>query len=320
MSVKQTVSVIIPTYNRADLIPRAINSLLGQTHRPDQIIVVDDASTDNTSEVLASYAQDILAIKHPANHGLAAARNTGIQNVSCDVIALLDSDDTLLPTSIEKRLSILEARPDISVVYSDVWLVDEHGTRLARYTEVEPRPRPSGNVFDEFVLYNLMPVHGFMFRRMCLNKVGDFDVRLRRHQGVEDYDFWLRMASHFQFQYLDEPLAYYYIHSTMMTKMDEAGMQKGWLEVHRRIFDMAAFHALTPSQKSRAFSAHGTRCAEVGEIRDARSWYWRALAAKPYSARPYLLLLLTLFGQSGFNWVVRGFHRLRRGTAQKLFG
>jgi glycosyltransferase involved in cell wall biosynthesis len=312
-----SVSVIIPSYNRAKLLPRAIDSLLDQTRRPDQIIVVDDASTDNTSEVLASYRDEILAVEHQVNRGLSGARNTGIQHVSGEVVTFLDSDDILLPASIEKRLSLLESLPDVSVVYSDVMLVDEQGKALARYSQLEPGSQPSGNVFHEFILHNLMPVHGFMFRRSCLDKVGVFDIQIPQ---VADYDFWLRMASHFQFLYLDEPLAYYYVHSNMMTKMEQPEMQQTWLKVHRRIFDMTAFNELTPYQKSRAYSTHGTRYAQQGDIRQARHWYRRALTTAPFSPRPYLLLLLTMLGKVGFNWIVKRFRGLRRRTAEQVFG
>lgn len=312
-----SISIIIPSYNRADLLPRAIDSLLNQTHRPDQIIVVDDASTDNTSEVLASYRDEIMAVKHPVNRGLSGARNTGIQHVTGEVVTFLDSDDILLPASIEKRLSLLESLPDVSVVYSDVMLVDEQGKALARYSELEPGSQPSGNVFHEFILHNLMPVHGFMFRRSCLDKVGGFDIQVPQ---VADYDFWLRMASHYQFLYLDEPLAYYYVHSSMMTRVEQPEMQQAWLKVHRRIFDMGAFRQLTAYQKSRAYSTHGTRYAQLGDFPQARHWYLKALTTEPFSPRPYLLLLLTVLGKDGFNWVVKRFRGLRRKTAEQVFG
>lgn len=316
-SRRLSVSIIVPSYNRADLLPRAIDSLLHQTLRPNQIIVVNDASTDNTAKILAPYRDEIMVLNHPVNLGLSSARNTGLQHASGDVISLLDSDDILLPTSIEKRLSLLESLPDISVVYSDVMLVDEQAKVIARFTDVVPPPRPSDNAFQVLTLYNIMPVHGFMFRRSCLDKVGTFDTQLRQ---LEDYDFWLRMASHFRFQYLDEPLAYYYIHSNMMTKMERPEMRQAWLTVHRRIFDMAAFSDLSPYQQSRAYATHGTGCAQLGAIHQARHWYRKARAASPFAPRPYLLLLLTLFGQGGFNRIVKWFRSLRRKTDVELFG
>src|SRR5690348_13147078 len=106
------VSVIIPTHNRSDFLRNAITSVLNQTYQDFEIIVVDDGSTDNTSEVVANFSDErITFIRHDTNKGGSAARNTGILASKCDYIAFLDDDDEWLPDKLRKQMEILVASP-----------------------------------------------------------------------------------------------------------------------------------------------------------------------------------------------------------------
>ncbi|MCZ7554737.1 MAG: glycosyltransferase [Anaerolineales bacterium] len=301
------ISVIISTYNRADLLPEAIDSLLSQTRIPDEIIVVDDGSVDNTPEVLAQYGLPVIAIRQD-NQGLAAGRNTGLRAAAGDLIAFLDSDDMLTDASIEKRARFLEASGGYDVVYSNVLMTDTHGQPLCLYTEIRPGKRPSGRVFAHFALYNLMPVHAFMFRRTCLGVTGPFDETLA---SLEDYDLWLRMAAHFEFAYLDEPLAHYRLHPSMMTVKHQERMQRDELRVHSCVFDMLAFKELTRAEQARVYSAHGKRHGSLGDMRQARRCFWEAIRLSPASTRPYIFMALTLIGRRGFSATLNGYGRLR---------
>jgi glycosyltransferase involved in cell wall biosynthesis len=303
-----TVSVIIPTFNRAQFVGEAIDSLLSQTRPPDEIIVVDDGSTDHTIDVLAArYGSSIITITQP-NAGLSAARNTGLRAATGDLLAFLDSDDSLPRPSIERRAQALEKSAHIDVVYSNVLLISVEGKPLGLYTQVQPGPRPSGMVFFELARRNLMPVHAFMFRRRCLDEVGLFDEKLK---SLEDYDFWLRMAARFQFEYLDEPLACYRVHSEMMTAKDLTPILTNELTVHRRIFDMPAFERLTLREKSRVYVEHGNRLAMLGQMREARYWYARAIRTSSTSPRPYLFAAFTMLGRPGFERIIKLRMRLR---------
>ncbi|MBN8590140.1 MAG: glycosyltransferase [Anaerolineae bacterium] len=304
---RHSISVVIPCYNQATFLANAIGSLLTQTRPPDEIIVVNDGSTDNTAEVAGRYGPPVKLINQ-ANRGLAGARNTGLQACTSDLIAFLDSDDTLEPTSLEKRSALLESHPEWFVIYSDVQLVQENGTAMGRYSQLMPGLQPSGNVFGMLVRYNLMPVHAFIFRRECLAQTGLFDESLR---SIEDYDFWLRMAAHYDFQYLDEALANYRVHAQQMTRVDRQPMQRNDLKVHERVFSMAAFSQLSPLERARAYSTHGTRCAQLGEMADARCWYQQARREAPAWKTPLLLRWLTYTGEQNFRRIVDVIARLR---------
>lgn len=299
-----TVTVIIPAYNRADLLPETLASLLDQTRVPDEIIVVDDGSTDGTPDLLANYDPPVRVIRQE-NRGLAGARNTGIDAAQGDLIAFLDSDDLLLPASIERRAEYLETHPAVDVVYSDVNLLQ--GTRiLGTYTQRAPRPRPSGSVFAFFARDNLMPLHGFMLRRDCLAH-NRFDASMN---PAEDYDLWVRLAAQYRFHYIDEPLAVYRLHDTMMTRVYWDKMVAANVAIMERIRQMPAFAALTPAERAAAYRMHGKKYAYTGCLADARQMFRAALRAR-FSLVDGYLWLLTWSGRKLFSVILSIPRRLR---------
>jgi glycosyltransferase involved in cell wall biosynthesis len=305
-----TVSVIIPTYNRALLVQEAIRSLLAQTYVPDEIIVVDDGSTDNTMDMLSQYGPPVVPLQQP-HRGRSAARNAGLRASHADLIAFLDSDDTLPQNSIERRRYILETHPEYGVVYTDALLIDENGTPLARFTEFNPRVRPSGKIFFELAYKNLSPVHTFLFRRECLQQGGFFDETL---ETLEDHDFWLRMSVCCSFVFLNEPLAHYHTHGDMTTTKMPDLMRLNEIKVQRRAIAMEAFQVLTPLQKARIYCSHGAKYAVLGEIGEARIWLTKSIAAAPYYLNAYGLMAFTLLGRRGTRYAAI----LRRRIRAKL--
>ena len=117
-----SVSVIIPTYNRVRTLPRALDSVLAQTRAVDEIIVVDDGSTDSTVDLLLANYPQVKLLQQP-NLGVSAARNHGIREASSDWIALLDSDDRWLPTKLEAQVALVEQRPDHRLCHTEeIWI------------------------------------------------------------------------------------------------------------------------------------------------------------------------------------------------------
>ncbi len=119
--MNKLVSVIIPTYNRAKTLPRAIKSALSQSYKNIEVIIVDDGSTDNTEEIVKNYQDSrIVFLKHITNEGCAAALNTGISNVKGEYVAFLDSDDEWLPTKIEKQMVKFKyVDENVGVIYTN---------------------------------------------------------------------------------------------------------------------------------------------------------------------------------------------------------
>lgn len=203
MSNEVEVSAIIPTYNRRDLVLRAIDSVLAQTRAVAQIIVVDDGSTDGTREALAQRYGDRIQYVWQANAGVSAARNHGLSLARGRYLALLDSDDEWLPEKTQRQVEWLDARPEFGMVLCDVLRVNADGSPIDRFRRREQLPE-DGQVL-RWVLRNpaLAPVSA-MLRRTVYEQVGGFDASLRT---AEDLDFHLRIAQRFPIGVVDEPLA-----------------------------------------------------------------------------------------------------------------
>lgn len=203
MANEVEVSAIIPTYNRRDLVLRAIDCVLAQTRPVAQVIVVDDGSSDGTREALAARYGDRIEYVWQANAGVSAARNHGLSLARGRYLALLDSDDEWLPEKTQRQVEWLEARPDYGMVLCDVLRVNADGSPIDRFRRREQLPE-DGQVL-RWVLRNpaLAPVSA-MLRRAVYERLGGFDASLRT---AEDLDFHLRVARHFPIGVIDEPLA-----------------------------------------------------------------------------------------------------------------
>jgi len=209
-----SVSVVIPAYNVEKYIARAIDSVLAQTRRADEIIVVDDGSTDGTAGVVGQYGSQVKYIIHQANMGLSAARNTGIIAATSQWIAFLDGDDRWLPEKLQQQLALLERNPDL--VWSSCNYI-AHSCRDGSQT-ICPHGEIINNLLNgkEFVdsffsVTNAGVVIvscGMMVKREVFDRVGLFREGLRY---AEDMDMWWRIAySEGRFGYLNQALAVYY--------------------------------------------------------------------------------------------------------------
>lgn len=184
-------SVIIPTYNRAKYVRRAIQSVLNQTFTDYEIIVVDDGSTDRTKQVVASFGNQVRYI-YQKNRGPSHARNTGIRAARGEYIAFLDSDDRFLPDKLMKNKMFLEQRPDCRFLYS--WYYDIRGKR-------KKLDRSGGQMADinqfRYHLYKrsfTVRTSTVVIHRSCFERAGLFNPKYRYSQ---DWDMWLRLAAHY---------------------------------------------------------------------------------------------------------------------------
>ncbi len=230
-------SIILPTYNRAAFLPRAIASVQAQILEDWELIITDDGSTDETRDVLAPMVAADPRIRVIANHGIhgpAAARNAGIAAARGPAIAFLDSDDFWQPTKLSRFLAVLNRSDDIVLVGSDYLMVDHAGAQSAtmksflfdtmlKWWESYPaaaaaipcarlRADPAAIASRDLIVP--MTIGGFlwihtssaMVRRDAVARVGMFDARLSR---TEDIDLWLKLNRLGRFAYVDEVLAHY---------------------------------------------------------------------------------------------------------------
>ena len=182
-----TVNIIIPTYNRAQKLIRAISSVLSQTFRDYEIIVIDDGSNDSTKSAMSRFEGRISYTAHPSNLGVSAARNTGIRKSRAPFIAFLDSDDYWLPDKLAVQISFFETHPYAQACQTDeIWIRKGH-----RVNPKKKHLKPSGDIFEPSLKLCLVSPSAVMLRRSLLEEVGLFDEDLI---ACEDYDLWLRIA------------------------------------------------------------------------------------------------------------------------------
>jgi glycosyltransferase involved in cell wall biosynthesis len=274
------VSVIIPTFNRAGCIARAIDSVLAQTYRDREIIVVDDGSTDNTMQVLENYAERIRCIRQD-NAGVSAARNAGLRAAQGEWVAFLDSDDTWLPSKLAVQMDLVE-RTGTEVCFTSVVQVDE------------TRERPvqgvcSDTVFQEpldlLLVLRVVPyVQSMVAKTRFLRKLGGFNELLR---VAEDTDLIYRMAFKSAFAYVGSPLV----------RMDRTEGRNGlanreamaspeYLQAHTEIISLAYFRCFNKPKVFRQhlrdmlghfLSLRALNCCINRSSKEARAWAWDAL-------------------------------------------
>ncbi|MBW2059684.1 MAG: glycosyltransferase [Deltaproteobacteria bacterium] len=192
------VSVIIPTYNRAFFLCEAVESVLNQTFRDFELIVVDDGSTDPTPFVLRRWKGKVRWVRQE-NSGVSRARNVGIQCSRGRYICFLDSDDLWLRGKLEAQVDFLDANPHYPVCYTDeIWI-----RRGRRVNPGRVHAKYSGWIFDRCLPLCIISPSSVMMRREVLDVVGGFDEDL---PVCEDYDLWLRIASRYPIFFLDIPL------------------------------------------------------------------------------------------------------------------
>ena len=198
MKTNPLVSVIIPTYNRAWALAEAIDSVLAQNYNNFELIVIDDGSTDNTSDLIDGYSGELTLIRQE-NAGVSAARNRGIESSRGDFIAFLDSDDTWLPQKLSRQVDFWGSYPEALICQTqEIWIRNN--------TRVNPRSchkKPSGMIFEPSLDLCLVSPSAVMMKKDLFDKVGLFDEGL---PACEDYDLWLRVSCRYPVYLVDEPL------------------------------------------------------------------------------------------------------------------
>jgi len=285
-----TVSVIIPTYNRARLVQAAVESVLKQTRVPDEIVVVDDGSTDGTVEALSRFGAPVVVVAQ-TNQGRSAARNRGLREAHGDLILFLDSDDLLAHECVEHYLQVLEQNPQVGVVYSDAYVVDRDGHKLALYSHAMRGHRPSGKILGELARRCFVTVSS-MVRRSLLDN-DPFEVGM---EHCEDYDLWRRLAARCQFQFLDEPLLSYRFHEGMTNARQRNEILAAEVDVQQRFMRMPEFADLPSRDRARVYCAHGIKNAMIDRPKIAREYFWRAVRTSPGYLGGLALTLVSLGG------------------------
>ena len=208
---KGLVSVVIPNYNYAVFLPEAIDSVLGQSYREIEVIVVDDGSTDGSQEILHGYSGHIRVIRQE-NQGVASARNNGVAASRGEFIAFLDADDAWLPAKAERQVEAFLENPEVGLVHVGVENIDETGKAIGTRTEGR-----SGWVADDLLVFSSPVIlgggSGFMVRREIFEELHGFDTRMTTSA---DWDLCYRVSVSRPVAFLPDVLLRYRIHGSNM--------------------------------------------------------------------------------------------------------
>jgi glycosyltransferase involved in cell wall biosynthesis len=293
------VSVIIPTHSRPHLLPLAVESAFA-AGSDIEVIVVDDASTDETAAVCRSL-KDVRYVRLEHNQGVAGARNAGVSAASGEYIAVLDDDDVRLPGSLDLQLDALRNTPNAALIYAQA-LFNGENDRMGhdRY----PQHCPTGDVFWQLLEQNFIPSGSVLIRRSYLERTGLFD---RSIPGVDDWDLWLRIAALYPVAALDQPVVIWRrplpdsdqrsARAVEMVTMSTRIFRERWLQLPRAIQAPAAMRHKASRQFSQNMASHlaweaarsfssrhwrrAHRCAFAALRLHAKGLAWRALREFP---------------------------------------
>jgi len=297
-----TVSVIIPTYNRAHLVGRAIRSVLNQTYQDFEIIVVDDCSTDNTEEIVKGFNDHrIRYMRHDRNRGGSAARNTGIKASQGKYIAFLDSDDEWLPEKLEKQIEKAVCfGEEVGLIYAGEKVIEaETGHCIA-----EKVPSLEGDVYSLLLEGDFIGSCSSVFvSKKAIESIGGFDEQLVSRQ---DWDCWLRVAKNYKIACVKAIMVLRYVGQSQIS-----GKLSRIVEGTKRVIDK--HHHSAKYKKLYGRQLGMVACMELN-IDRLSGWKTAIMALKAYPFQPklYFALLTSILGKKIYSAVYISWKRMRK--------
>ncbi len=291
-----TVSVIIPAYNRANVLDRAVTSVLNQNYQDFEIIVVDDASSDNTQEIVDGLNDKrIKYIRHDKNSGEAAARNTGIEAAAGKYIASQDSDDEWLPGKLERQVILLESSPrEVGVAYTGFWRVEGNAKV---YFPPERIDRKEGDVHRELLRGNFVGTPTTVVKKECFQKMGGFDERLRH---LVDWEMWIRISQLYEFICINEPLVLSYSMADAVSANAFALIEAHEYILEKHVEKFARDKSVLAGEQYWI----GNLWCKIGNKKRGREYFKKAIRAMPLSPKYLGALALSFLSQKKYNCLV----------------
>ena len=326
------VSVIVPTYNCAAYIREALESVLAQTYRDFEVIVVDDGSADDTQAVLAPFGTRITYVPQE-NRGAAAARNTGIRLAKGDLVAFLDADDLWMPLFLEREVGALGRFPHAALAFAEGYQID-HGGQIWRSTLptapeafwgwIRDLGNPSvgaveGQMYKELLMRNFIRAPSAVtVRKACLERTAGFDEKL----AGEDYSLWLQLARRHTFVFVNMPLYKYRMRPDSKSG-DGAVREDRWEKWAVEVLERELGHVppeLRRMLRRRIAASYwrlGWRQFHRNQLQGARPMFRRCLHYEKPHWRAWAYAAASFLPGKGVE-AIRGIRRWRRGVLSRL--
>lgn len=295
------ISIITPTFNREKTLLPAVESVLAQSWKHWELLIIDDGSTDQTREVLSEYLQDSrIHYYYQENQGQSIARNQGLKRARGALVCFLDSDDLWTTSKLEHQYKIMAESPDVDLVHGDEITIDESCTEVTR----KNMRRYSGHISRWLLADNSVSINTVMARRHCFDQMGGFSGR---YGVADDYDIWLRFSARYNFLYVPEFFGYYRV----MPDQISTDKERRFLANERIIKDFIEQFpsALKPQELRRGLSRFYCRkaryFAQTGRIRVAWSAIGQALRLSPYDIVVWRSLYRVMFPFQASNQEMR---------------
>jgi len=286
------VSVVIPTHNRAHLVGRGVRSVLAQTFGDLEVMIVDDASTDGTREVIARIADPrVKYFRHDVNRGVSASRNTAISQASGEFVAFLDDDDEWLPDKLEIQLDRFEAaNRNVGLICAGYHTVDSASNRIT--SEVIPTER--GWVLERLLRQGTFNhTSTIVVRAECFARVGLFDVS---YNYSEDFDLWLRIAKDYAVDCVPIPLVKLYFQPDGLSRNYHAMIAAGQAHLAK----YREFYERNPAALKERLQTLASCYLILGDAKRGRQTYWQAAAHRPLAVKSYFGVALAILGPWAF--------------------
>lgn len=293
-----TVSVVIPTYNRAHLLKRAIQSVLNQTYQDFELIIVNDGSTDETEEVIKTFADDRISyIRHDKNRGMSIALNSGLERARGEFIAFQDSDDEWIPNKLERQMEVFKNLPEhFGVIYTSFVHIKGDRRKL-----LPPSPK-SGYIYSDILKERdtcWIAQPSVLIRKECFEKVGFFDENL---PSLLDWDMWLRLSKHYHFYHLNEVLCKIHESPTDSLIFD----RRKFLIAEELVFKK---YLESMKQDPKILAKHyfymGNSSCQVGLMKQGRKYLLRSVRTRPWDIKCLAALILACLGANLYKRMIQ---------------
>ncbi len=287
------ISVVIPTFNRSQLVLRAIRSVLSQTFNDFEVIVIDDGSPADTADVIRELGSKVKYIWQE-NQGVATARNLGVSVANGNYISFLDSDDVFSPLHLELLHNKISISPTIDIVHGWAQVVAKNGKRYQRL-----KSKLRGNVFHKFLYSNPLELGTMLIRRRCFSADTVFDPSLAAY---EDWDLWLRLSVRYQFDYVPQIIStIYFLEVRRSTNVEVSQVEDSIRTIYAKLRNDPIASKLLKSRFSHMMSnvhvlkSHHYRIFNL-DLNLARREAIKAIKKSPLFPRGYIALVQSCFG------------------------